>query len=133
LDCYLEIELAQVATSTSRLLLKAADFVDKGSRYNARFCQLVSGLCRHMSISTVSWHLPLRWETVLKCLKYLGVDEAARAKGHDYMTVIYDMVSGHLIGIETGRTAEVFSTFLKRLPPETAVNIEAVAMDMGPA
>lgn len=49
------------------------------------------------------------------------------------MTVIYDMVSGHLIGIETGRTAEVFSTFLKRLPPETAVNIEAVAMDMGPA
>ena len=152
LDCYLEIELAQVATSTNRRLLEAADFVDKGSRYTVRFCQLVSGLCRHMSISTVSRHLNLRWETVknmdkaylestlpaldpsqLKDLKYLGVDEVARAKGHDYMTVIYDMVSGHLIGVETGRTAEVFSAFLKRLPPETAENIEAVAMDMGPA
>lgn len=49
------------------------------------------------------------------------------------MTVIYDMVSGHLIGVETGRTAEVFSGFLKRLPQETTDNIEAVAMDMGPS
>ena len=105
-----------------------------------------------MSISTVARHLNLRWETVknmdkvylestltaldpsqLNDLKYLGVDEVARAKGRDYMTVIYDMVSGHLIGVETGRTAEIFSTFLKRLLPETAANIEAVAMDMGPA
>ena len=151
-DCYLEIELAQVVTRTGRRLLEAADFVDKGSRYTVRFCQLVSGLCRHMSISTVARHLNLRWETVknmdkfhlkstlpaldpgqLNDLKYLGVDEVARAKGHDYMTVIYDMVSGHLIGVETGRTADVFSIFLKRLPAKTAENIEAVAMDMGPA
>jgi transposase len=151
-DCHLEIELVQVVSSTGRRLLEAADFVDKGSRYTARFCRMVSGLCRHMSISTVARHLKLRWETVknmdkaylettlpaldpsqLKDLKYLGVDEVARAKGHDYMTVIYDMVSGHLIGVETGRTAAVFSTFLKCLPSETAANIEAVAMDMGPA
>jgi transposase len=60
----------------------------------------------------------------------MGVDEVARVRGHDYMTVIYNMVSGHLIGVETGRTAAVFSTFLKRLPSETAANIEAVAMDI---
>lgn len=151
-DCYLEIELAQVVTSTGRRLLESTDFVDKGSRYTARFCRLVSGLCRHMSISTVSRHLNLRWGMVkdmdrfylestlpaldpsrLKDLKYIGVDEVARAKGHDYMTVIYNLVSGHLIGVETGRTADVLSGFLKRLPLETAANIEAVAMDMGPA
>lgn len=105
-----------------------------------------------MSISTVARHLKLRWETVknmdkfyleltlpsldpsqLIDLKYLGVDEVARAKGHDYMTVIYDMVSGLLIGVETGRTSDIFSAFLMRLPKETAENIEAVAMDMGPS
>lgn len=151
-DCYLDIELAQVATANGRRLLEVSDIVDKGSRYSIRFCRLVSGLCRHMSISTVSRHLNLRWETVknmdtfhlkstlpaldpsqLRGLKYLGVDEVARAKGHDYMTVIYDMVSGHLIGVETGRTAEVFSGFLNCLTQETAENIEAVAMDMGPS
>ena len=151
-DCFLEIELAQVKTREGRRLFESVDFVDTGSRYTIRFCQLVSGLCRHMSISTVARHLNLRWETVknmdtfylestlpalapsqLTDLKYLGVDEVARAKGHDYMTVIYDMISGHLIGVETGRTAEVLANFLKRIPSETAENIEAVAMDMGPA
>jgi len=69
----------------------------------------------------------------LNNLKYIGVDEVARAKGHDYMTVIYDMVEGHLIGVETGRTSQVFSTFLKKIPSDVAKKIEAVAMDMGPA
>ena len=151
-ECYLEVELAQVVTTCGRRLMEACEFVDTGNRYTQRFCQLVSGLCRHMSISTVSRHLKLRWETVknmdkfhlektlpalnpekLIDLKYLGVDEVARAKGHDYMTVIYDMESGHLIGVETGRKAEVLTAFLKRLPAQTAENIEAVAMDMGPA
>ena len=105
---------------------------------------MISGLCRHMSIQAVSRHLGIRWKTVknidraylkesfpvldptqLTGLKYLGVDEVARAKGHDYMTVIYDMVEGHLIGVETGRTADVFSAFLKQLPAETTGNIAA--------
>ena len=86
----------------------------KGCRFTRRFCRMISGLCRYMSIQAVSRHLGLRWETVknidrayleeslpaldptqLTGLKYLGVDEVARAKGHDYMTVIYDMVEGH--------------------------------------
>jgi transposase len=105
-----------------------------------------------MSIQAVSSHLGLRWETVknidkayltqtlpaldptqLTGLEYLGVDEVARAKGHDYMTVVYDMVGGHLIWVETGRTAEVFAGFLKQLPESTRAEIKAVAMDMGPS
>lgn len=63
----------------------------------------------------------------------IGVDEVARAKGHDYMTVVYDMVEGHLISVEAGRTADLFSSFLRQLAIETANNIEALTMDMGPA
>ncbi len=105
-----------------------------------------------MSIQSVARHLGLRWETVknidkaylhktlpaldpsaLTDLKYIGVDEVARAKGHDYMTVVFNMVKGHLIWVGTGRTAEVFSEFLRQLPKQTAAAIEAVAMDMGPS
>ncbi len=150
--CILEIELAQVFISKNARRMEACEFVDKGNRFTQRFCRLVSGLCRHMSIQTVARHLKLRWETVknmdkaylvetlpgldpgqLMGLKYIGVDEVARAKGHDYMTVVYDLVNGHLIWVETGRTADVFSSFLKQLPVTTANEIEAVAMDMGPA
>lgn len=150
--CLIEIELAQVRVGKNARRIEHCPFVDKGSRFTHRFCHLVSGLCRHMSIQAVTRHLGLRWETVknidkaylhrtlpaldpgaLTGLKYIGVDEVARAKGHDYMTVVYDMVAGHLIWVGTGRTAEVFSTFLKQLPKETATAIEAVAMDMGPS
>jgi transposase len=150
--CMIDMELAQVFISKNERRMEHCEFVDKGWRFTRRFCRMISGLCRHMSIQAVSRHLRLRWETVknidkayleetlpaldptqLTGLKYLGVDEVARAKGQDYMTVIYDMVEGHLIGVETGRTADVFSGFLKQLPSETAAKIEAVAMDMGPS
>ena len=151
-SCSIEIELAQVFISKNVRRIEACEFVDKGSRFTHRFCRMVSGLCRHMSIQAVSRHLKIRWETVknidkaylletlpaldptqLTGLKYIGVDEVARAKGHDYMSVVYNMENGQLIWVEKGRTAEVFSSFLKQLPEATAAHIEAVAMDMGPA
>ena len=150
--CVIDIELAQVFISKNERRIETCEFVDKGCGFTHRFCQMISGLCRHMSIQAVARHLRLRWETVknidrtylektlpaldptqLTGLKYIGVDEVARAKGHDYMSVVYDMVNGHLIWVGTGRTAEVFSSFLKKLPKETSSEIKAVAMDMGPA
>lgn len=150
--CIIEIELAQVFICKNERRMEACEFVDKGCRFTRRFCRMISGLCRHMSVQAVSRHLGLRWETVknidkaylmetlpaldptlLTDLEYIGVDEVARAKGHDYMTVVYDMVNGHLIWVETGRTAGVFAIFLKQLPAATATGIKAVAMDMGPA
>ena len=152
LPCIVDIELAQIRIKDKVRHIESCEFVDKGSRYTKRFCKLVSGMCRHMSIQAVSRHLNLRWETVknmdkayleaslpdldpkrLKNLKRIGVDEVARAKGHDYMTVIYDMDEGHLIGVETGRTAEVLMAFLAQIPKDVASRIEAVAMDMGRA
>jgi len=148
--CYVNIELAQVFISKNERRIELCDFVDKGCRFTQRYCHLISGLCRHLSIQAVARHLDLRWEstknidkaylhktlpdldpTQLKDLKYIGVDEVARAKGHDYMTVVYDMVEGHLIWVGTGRTSDVLSGFLEQLPAETAEGIEAVAMDMG--
>lgn len=150
--CFIDIELAQVFISKNERRMESCEFVDKGCGFTHRFCHMISGLCRHMSIQAVARHLRLRWETVknidrtylektlpaldptqLTGLKYIGVDEVARAKGHDYMTVVYDMVGGHLIWVGTGRTAEIFSGFLKQLPKATAAEIKAVAMDMGPA
>ena len=148
----IEIELAQVLAIDGKRHIEHCDFVDKGCYYTKRFCRLISGLCRHMTISAVAKHFGLRWETVknidkaylqdtlpslnpeeLTNLKYLGVDEVAKAKGHDYMTLVYDLVSGQLIWVQAGRTAEILSQFLKMLPEPTKQGILAVAMDMGPA
>ncbi|MDE0855323.1 MAG: transposase [Nevskia sp.] len=66
-------------------------------------------------------------------LRYLGVDEVARAKGHDYVTVVYDLESGGLLWVGDGKCADSLGLFLAELSQDTAAGIEAVAMDMGPA
>lgn len=148
----IEIELAQVLSVDDKRHMERCDFVDKGCYYTKRFCRLIGGLCRHMTISAVAKHFGLRWETVknidkaylqdtlpslipeeLTNLKYLGVDEVARAKGHDYMTLVYDLGSGQLVWVHAGRTADTLSQFLKMLTEPTKRGILAVAMDMGPA
>ena len=63
-ECFIEIELAQVRIGRDERRIEQYDWIDKGSRYTRRFCQLASGLCRHMSIQAVYRHLGLRWETV---------------------------------------------------------------------
>ncbi|MFA0481972.1 transposase, partial [Vibrio splendidus] len=47
-------------------------------------------------------------------LVHIGVDEVARAKGHDYMTVVYDLVSGQLIWVDHGRTSNVLINFFEQ-------------------
>lgn len=54
LACLLVIELAQVWVNYNACCIEHCSFVDKGRRCKKRFCWLVSGLCRHMSIQAVS-------------------------------------------------------------------------------
>ncbi len=131
--CTVEIELGQVYINKNERRIEHSPFIAKGEHFTHRFCRLISGLCRHMSIQAVSKHLKIRWETVknidkkyleqtlpaldpgcLKDLKYIGVDEVARAKGHDYMTVVYDMCKGHLIWVETGCKCRCKSATIRR-------------------
>ena len=62
--CVIDIELAQVSTPKYERRIEHCEFVESGSRYTTRFCKMISGLCRHMSIHAVSKHLNVRWETV---------------------------------------------------------------------
>jgi transposase len=152
--CEVEIEYAQVFLSPSCVRVEALPFVAPGARATRRFARLVSGLCRHMPIDVVARHTGLPWHSVkaldaamlaetvepprpelLSGIRYLGVDEVARAKGHDYLTLVYDLTDGENCGrilwAKEGRDAATLLEFLDALSPECAAGIEAVAIDMG--
>lgn len=150
--CQLSIELAEMRLKDGKRRIEEVSFIDKASYYTKRFCKLISSLCRHLAIQVISKHFQIRWGTIknidkaylnttlpalnpseITQLTYLGVDEVARTKGHDYMTVVYDLSSGQLIWVHEGRTAEVLSIFLKALTDTAKKGVLAVAMDMGPA
>lgn len=93
----------------------------------------ITSCVKNIDIAYLHKILPVLETEKLNGLKYIGVDKVVRTKGHDYMDVVHEPLESHLIWVETGRTAEVFSSFLKQIPVETVEKIGVVDMDMGPA
>lgn len=102
-------------------------------------------LLRHSTVEDVARHLGMSWDTVkeihlsalrrkyphrkLRHLKYLGVDEIAVRKGHSYLTVVVDLVSGAVVWVAPHRTTESLEVFL-RLVKRSGAQIKAIAMDL---
>jgi len=146
----LDIEYLEIAVGARDRRVEQLEFVGVGSRYTKRLEELVSALCRHLPISAVSRWSGLSWSTVkdmdrrhlqaslpvlspreVNGVRYLGVDEVARAKGQDYLTLVYDLERGDLLWVGEGHDTQALGTFLSQLSQEAAAGIEAVAMDMG--
>lgn len=147
-----EFEYIEVYISRNNRRVEKLGFTDNKMRVTHRYARYISGLCRHMPILAVARHTDLHWDTVkrierawlkanlpaagpglLENLRYIGVDDVARVKGREYVTVVYDLMSGEVIWVGEGRTADTLSGFLSALSEETVAGIEAVAMDMGKA
>lgn len=145
----LSIAYYQIKTGAVDRRMEYLAFVEPGHRYTKRFARFVSQLARHMSIAAVAAYVGLAWRTVkamdqraltrdlpaldpgaLTGLRYLGVDEVARAKGHDYLTIVYDLDSGNLVWVTEGRRKAGLLAFFDALDESVAQGIEAVAMDM---
>lgn len=154
--CEIEIEYAETFLSPGHVRVEALSFVSPKARVTRRYARLIAGMARHMPISTVARHTGLSWDSVkaierahlaetipipdprtLAGIRYLGVDEVARAKGQSYFTLVYDLSPGanygRILWVKEGRESAVLLEFLDALAEECAAGIEAVALDMGPA
>lgn len=148
----LDIEYCQIKVGATDRRVEWLPFVEPGQGFTRRFARFVKQLCRYMPLNAVVHYTGLAWRTVkrmdqqglkqdlpaldpgaLTGLRYLGVDEVARAKGHDYLTIVYDLDSGDLVWVTEGRGKDSLLAFLEQLDDEVAQGIEAVAMDMGGA
>lgn len=119
----LDIEYGQIKRGATDRRVEWLPFVEPGYGFTRRFARFIKQLCRHLPINAVADYTGLAWRTVkrmdqralqqelpaldpgaLTGLRHLGVDEVARAKGHDYLTIVYDLDSGDLIRVTEGRS-----------------------------
>jgi len=70
---------------------------------------------------------------LLDGLVCIGVDETSYKRGHRYITVVTDLVSGLVVWVGEGKSAVTLGQFFERLGPERAAKLELVTMDMGGA
>jgi len=145
----LSIAYCQLKIGATDRRMEQLSCVEPGHGFTRRFARFVSQMARHMSIAAVAAYTGLAWRTVkamdaralerdlpaldpgaLTGLRYLGVDEVARAKGQDYLTIVYDLDSGDLVWVTEGRRKAGLIDFFDRLDAPVAQGIRAVAMDM---
>lgn len=123
-------------------------FADPRYSYSRAFENYVLDLSKQMTIQDVAQFLGISWDVIkdiqkrylkkkydkikLKNLEYIAIDEIAVKKGHKYLTVVMDLISGHVVFVGDGKGAEALKPFWKRLN-HSRPNIRAVAMDMSPA
>lgn len=123
-------------------------FADFRRTYTKSFERYVLDLSRHMTIYDVARHLKTSWDIVkdiqkrylqkrfkrprLKHLSRIAIDEISIGKGHRYLTVVLDLVSGAVVFVGDGKGADALTPFWKRLK-HCRAKIKAVAIDMSPA
>ena len=115
-------------------------------RVTSRLALYIYQLCRLMTVTDVARHLGLNWKTVkdidkyylereygqpdLDGLRILAVDEISVRKGHRYLTVVLDYLSGRVVFVGKHRRAKTLERFFNQLNATQLESIEAVAMDM---
>jgi transposase len=115
-------------------------------RVTRRMAQYVYQLCRMLTVSDVARHLGLNWKTVkdidkyylerdygqpdLNGLRILAVDEISIRRGHRYLTVVLDYLSGRVVFVGKDRKSKTLKRFLNQLNVKQRNGIEAVVMDM---
>jgi len=101
-----------------------------------------------MTIQDVAKHLGISWDTVkdiqarslqrrfgkpkLHNLQQIAIDEIAIAKGHRYVTVVLNLVSGAVVFVGDGKGVDALKPFWRRLRRARA-KIVAVATDLSKA
>jgi transposase len=123
----------------------AVPFAEPRRRHTRAFERYALELGRHMTIQDVAQHLGVSWDTIkdiqkshlqrryakpkLHKLKQIAIDEIAVAKGHRYLTVVLDLVSGAVVFVGDGKGGDALDPFWRRLRACRA-KIRAVATDL---
>src|SRR5438128_259366 len=123
-------------------------FADPKKHYTRPFERYALELSQHMTIQDVAKHLQVSWDTIkdiqarslqrrfgkpkLKNLKQLAIDEIAIGKGHHYLTVVLNLLTGAVVFVGDGKGVEALTPFWRRLRRARA-KIAAVATDMSAA
>ena len=121
-------------------------FCDAGKRVTHRLARYIHDLCKVLTIKEVAERFELHPSTVKDIDKsflaeefaetdysdliILAIDEIALKKGHTYMTVVLNYLTGRVVWMGEGRNMDTLDAFFAGMTDEQKAGIEAVAMDM---
>jgi transposase len=128
------------------LRVERIPWADKWQRVTHALARAVATLARELNWDAVAAHFRLNWKTVeavvegavlwglahrrWRPLHVLGIDEVSRRKGHQYLTVVYDLRQARVLWVGRDRTTATLERFFAWLGPRRARSIHTLCCDM---
>ena len=122
------------------------DFIRRYQRQTIPFEKYILGLCNKNTIQNVSeivgishgrcqrifnYHAQEYLDSMeSKPARYIGVDDIAIRKGHNYKTMVYNLETGEIIGIINGRKKDDVVEFFNNQTEAFKQEVLGVAIDM---
>jgi transposase len=146
---WLQVRYRKVACpACQRVRVEDLGFVAAGQRVTRRLARYIYALCRDLPAEVVARHVGVDPKTVraidragleaefgrtdYEGLAVLAIDEIALKRGHRYMTVVLDHLTGRVVWMGEDRTEATLETFFAGMTEVQKQGIRAVALDMWP-
>jgi transposase len=150
-ECYLHARVPRLDVTDTVKRLINVPWAGLGNGFTLLFEALVLQLASHMPVHTVSqiinesdykiWAMLERYvnkslaNNDYSDLKVIGMDETAKSRGHDYITLFVDLIKKRTVFIAEGKGQQTVESFVNDLKAHngTAEAIMDVSCDMSPA
>lgn len=144
---YLLYKPVRVECKEHGVLTEYIPWVDGKSRFTAGFNNEVAYMALTCPKTVVSQYMGINWRTVGNCIKAaherlepdltarlrglrrICVDETSYRRGHEYVTVVYDLDRNRVVWVHKDHGYEVFKQFCELLSEEERDALEVIAGD----
>ena len=146
-ETYLHAKVPRIKCNGHGVKLIDLPWTRQNTGFTLFFEALIVAMCKEMSVASVAdiahihedsvWRILSHYvdkakeERDISDLKTVGVDEIAVKKGHNYVTLFYDMEEARVIHIENGKGKDVFQKFRTEIAGKVDhEQIQYISMDM---
>jgi len=143
---FLHARIPRVECPTHGVKQTRVGWAEEKSRFTALFERLAIMVLKETNIEGAGELLRISWDEAWHILeravgrgrerkkrwvvKKMGVDEKSLGKGHNYLTLVYDLDTATVEHIEDGRKKESLDGYFRLLKPRQRAKIQAIAADI---
>jgi transposase len=143
---FLHARIPRVECPTHGVKQTRVSWAEEKSRFTALFERLAIMVMKETNIGGAGEILRISWDEAWhileravargrerkkrRAVKKMGVDEKSLGKGHNYLTLIYDLDKATVEHIEDGRKKESLDGYFRGLRSGQRAKIEAIAADI---
>ena len=147
--CYVAADVREARCRVHGRRIERVPWASPGAKHTRSFDRHVASLVQVADKTAAARVFGVAWRTVgrivgrvvdellpkdlLDDLEEIGVDETSYKRGHRYLTIVSNLLTGRVVWVGEGKTAATLGQFFEKLGAERCRRLKLVAMDMGEA